>query len=1188
MMTNGVVHANLFGIKDWVTPYKIAVLVLLNEMGRTGEGAVSLVERRKLNQLLLPLLQGPDITLSKLYKLIEESCPQLANSVQIRIKLMAEGELKDMEQFFDDLSDSFSGTEPEVHKTSVVGLFLRHMILAYSKLSFSQVFKLYTALQQYFQNGEKKTVEDADMDREDAERQMEKEELDVSVSSSIHALQECSPAESHPAALLKNDETKALTPASLQKELNNLLKFNPDFAEAHYLSYLNNLRVQDVFSSTHSLLHYFDRLILTGAEGKSNGDEGYGRSLRYAALNLAALHCRFGHYQQAELALQEAIRIAQESNDHVCLQHCLSWLYVLGQKRADSYVLLEHSVKKAVHFGLPRAFAGKTANKLMDALKDSDLLHWKHSLSELIDISIAQKTAIWRLYGRSTMALQQAQMLLSMNSLESVNAGVQQNNTESFAVALCHLAELHAEQLWMLCDQKIQFDRAMNDGKFHLADSLVTGITALNGIEGVYRKAVVMQAQNQMTEAHKLLQKLLTYCQKLKNTEMVISVLLSVAELYWRSSSPTIAMPVLLEALALSKEYRLQYLASETVLNLAYAQLILGIPEQALTLLHMAIEPILADGAILDKGRAMFLVSKCQVASAASYDPVKKAEALEAAIENLNEAKNYFAKVDCRERIRDVAYFQARLYHALGKTQERNRQLCCPWKRCGLADEVGTHTMSSCVSSQPTSDRVAPQDELGSRGGSQESQKPCEALRGLSSLSIHLGMESFIVVTECESGQGVDLSLAQDQPLEADDQELPLDASESEAQPLLSGRKMSLQERSQGGPASGSSLDMNGRCVCPSLSYSPSSSPQSSPRVPRRPTVESHHVSITGLQDCVQLNQYTLKDEIGKGSYGVVKLAYNENDNTYYAMKVLSKKKLIRQAGFPRRPPPRGTRPAPGGCIQPRGPIEQVYQEIAILKKLDHPNVVKLVEVLDDPNEDHLYMVFELVNQGPVMEVPTLKPLSEDQARFYFQDLIKGIEYLHYQKIIHRDIKPSNLLVGEDGHIKIADFGVSNEFKGSDALLSNTVGTPAFMAPESLSETRKIFSGKALDVWAMGVTLYCFVFGQCPFMDERIMCLHSKIKSQALEFPDQPDIAEDLKDLITRMLDKNPESRIVVPEIKVLDCRWLRRLVLEACGLCLEMFGSALSTAPHPPGIAASPCPGASGLLGAAGSREEC
>ncbi|KAM5311202.1 calcium/calmodulin-dependent protein kinase kinase 2 isoform 3-T4 [Glossophaga mutica] len=457
------------------------------------------------------------------------------------------------------------------------------------------------------------------------------------------------------------------------------------------------------------------------------------------------------------------------------------------------------------------------------------------------------------------------------------------------------------------------------------------------------------------------------------------------------------------------------------------------------------------------------------------------------------------------------------------------------WESPGEAasHEVRARTMSSCVSSQPSSDRAAPQNDLrGVGGSSSQGQKPCEALRGLSSLSIRLGMESFIVVTEYEPGCAADQGLDRDAHLDADGGEVPCHAG-SQARPHLSSCKLSLQERSQ--------LDVNGRCVQPAQPSSPVGSPQSSPRLPRRPTVESHHVSITGMQDCVQLNQYTLKDEIGKGSYGVVKLAYNENDNTYYAMKVLSKKKLIRQAGFPRRPPPRGTRPAPGGCIQPRGPIEQVYQEIAILKKLDHPNVVKLVEVLDDPNEDHLYMVFELVNQGPVMEVPTLKPLSEDQARFYFQDLIKGIEYLHYQKIIHRDIKPSNLLVGEDGHIKIADFGVSNEFKGSDALLSNTVGTPAFMAPESLSETRKIFSGKALDVWAMGVTLYCFVFGQCPFMDERIMCLHSKIKSQALEFPELPDVAEDLKDLITRMLDKNPESRIVVPEIKILVKTMIRK-----------------------------------------------
>ncbi|XP_068429815.1 calcium/calmodulin-dependent protein kinase kinase 2 isoform X2 [Clinocottus analis] len=349
----------------------------------------------------------------------------------------------------------------------------------------------------------------------------------------------------------------------------------------------------------------------------------------------------------------------------------------------------------------------------------------------------------------------------------------------------------------------------------------------------------------------------------------------------------------------------------------------------------------------------------------------------------------------------------------------------------------------------------------------------------------------------------------------------------------MSDRKLSLQERSQSATSPCSSPGLNGRHIYPSLPYSPITSPHSSPRLPRRPTVESHSVSITDLQDCVQLNQYKLKDEIGKGSYGVVKLAYNEDDNTYYAMKVLSKKRLMRQAGFPRRPPPRGPKEIPEGPPQPKGPLERVYQEIAILKKLDHSNVVKLVEVLDDPSEDHLYMVFELVKQGAVMEVPSDKPFSEDQSRFYFQDLLRGIEYLHYQRIIHRDVKPSNLLVGEDGHIKIADFGVSNQFEGADALLTSTVGTPAFLAPEALSETRKNFSGKALDVWAMGVTLYCFVFGVCPFMDERILSLHQKIKTQPVELPERADISDDLKDLLLKMLDKNPETRISIPQIKV-------------------------------------------------------
>ncbi|XP_039634075.1 calcium/calmodulin-dependent protein kinase kinase 1 isoform X2 [Perca fluviatilis] len=333
--------------------------------------------------------------------------------------------------------------------------------------------------------------------------------------------------------------------------------------------------------------------------------------------------------------------------------------------------------------------------------------------------------------------------------------------------------------------------------------------------------------------------------------------------------------------------------------------------------------------------------------------------------------------------------------------------------------------------------------------------------------------------------------------------------------PHLTGRKLSLQERGT------------------YLSGSGGGYTHISPRVARRPTVESKRVSISDAQDCIQLNQYKLKSEIGKGSYGVVKLAYNEDDDKHYAMKLVSKKKLMKQCGFPRRPPPRGPKAAQGEQPKILGPLERVYQEIAILKKLDHVNIVKLVEVLDDPAEDNLHMVFELMPKGPVMEVPSDNPFSEEQTRLYFRDIILGIEYLHYQKIVHRDIKPSNLLLGDDGHVKIADFGVSNQFEGNDALLSSTAGTPAFMAPETLSDTRKSFSGKALDVWAMGVTLYCFVFGKCPFIDEYILALHNKIRTKLVDFPETPKISEELRTLILRMLDKNPDTRITMPEIKM-------------------------------------------------------
>uniref|UniRef100_A0A672L4H8 Calcium/calmodulin-dependent protein kinase kinase 2-like n=1 Tax=Sinocyclocheilus grahami TaxID=75366 RepID=A0A672L4H8_SINGR len=356
--------------------------------------------------------------------------------------------------------------------------------------------------------------------------------------------------------------------------------------------------------------------------------------------------------------------------------------------------------------------------------------------------------------------------------------------------------------------------------------------------------------------------------------------------------------------------------------------------------------------------------------------------------------------------------------------------------------------MFPCVSSWPSSD---PPAALGHAPPIPRVQPPNQPLPDLlrscvvlPSPSTRLSsctseMESMIVVTEYEPSGGSGQEGGEEEEVEdMDSSETPEPASSGPVPPFrmvscdllshtvgcpealfpepqehrgrlsLSDRKLSLQERSQTLSSPCGSPGLNGRYIYPSLPYSPITSPHSSPRLPRRPTVESHRVSITDLNDTGYL------------------LSLSHSHCSPQAMKVLSKKRLMRQAGFPRRPPPRGAKLAPEGPPQPKGPLERVYQEIAILKKLDHPNVVKLVEVGA--------CIINMQPKVAVMEVPTDKPLDEDQ---------------------------------------------------------------------------------------------------CPFMDERILSLHQKIKTQPVELPENADISDDLKDLLFKMLDKNPETRITVPQIKV-------------------------------------------------------
>ncbi|OAA72286.1 calcium/calmodulin-dependent protein kinase kinase [Cordyceps fumosorosea ARSEF 2679] len=299
-----------------------------------------------------------------------------------------------------------------------------------------------------------------------------------------------------------------------------------------------------------------------------------------------------------------------------------------------------------------------------------------------------------------------------------------------------------------------------------------------------------------------------------------------------------------------------------------------------------------------------------------------------------------------------------------------------------------------------------------------------------------------------------------------------------------------------------------------------------------------------------KINQYTIIEEVGRGSYGAVHLA-TDQFGTDYAVKEFSKSRLRKRAqsqilrrgpqGRPRRQPLRVRNngevltPLLGG-EQPgekEDALHLIREEVAIMKKLNHPNLVQLIEVLDDPGEDSLYMVLEMCKKGVVMRVGLddhADPYSDDSCRYYFRDLILGIEYLHSQSIIHRDIKPDNLLVAADDTLKVSDFGVSELFEKPDGMkIKKSAGSPAFLAPELCSPHGEV-SGTAADIWSMGVCLYCFRYGKIPFNRASVLDMYEAIQTEEPKFPEDEDPA--FRDIMKRLLEKDPEQRITMAELR--------------------------------------------------------
>nr|CAH8856083.1 unnamed protein product [Trichobilharzia regenti] len=155
-------------------------------------------------------------------------------------------------------------------------------------------------------------------------------------------------------------------------------------------------------------------------------------------------------------------------------------------------------------------------------------------------------------------------------------------------------------------------------------------------------------------------------------------------------------------------------------------------------------------------------------------------------------------------------------------------------------------------------------------------------------------------------------------------------------------------------------------------------------------------------------------------------------------------------------------------------------RETEILQKIEHKNIVKFIKLIQNSNINANGIVLEYLKMGALNDIPNEKVLSDTEISEYFKDILNGVQYLHSVKIIHRDLNPSNMLITEDNHLKITDFSISVEFTGEDALLRGTIGTPEYLAPECVNASGDVYTGKPVDVWAMGMTLYWMIYRR-PF-----------------------------------------------------------------------------------------------------------
>ena len=204
--------------------------------------------------------------------------------------------------------------------------------------------------------------------------------------------------------------------------------------------------------------------------------------------------------------------------------------------------------------------------------------------------------------------------------------------------------------------------------------------------------------------------------------------------------------------------------------------------------------------------------------------------------------------------------------------------------------------------------------------------------------------------------------------------------------------------------------------------------------------------------------------------------------------------------------------------------IDCIMQEVAILNRLDHPNIVKYFETYDDSK--YMYLVMEYISGCQLFDKITQQEnqtFGEFEAAGYMQKLFQAINHCHAQGVIHRDIKPENIMITEAGSVRLIDFGLSKASK-TNRNLTTVAGTPYYMAPEVLEGN---YSSQA-DIWSLGVLLYTLVSGYLPFQGQTSAEVFRKIKEADFHFNhvEFESVSNECKDLISKLLVPNAKRRL--------------------------------------------------------------